>query len=83
MDTIRRMRASGNNTATYSNFMYDERNDLLMEFKLDRLKLPLCFFALTVFLIAVAFFMTYDESDQGDTQDQPVIIETSGPNAIG
>jgi len=52
-----------------------------MEMKLDRLKVPLCFFVLTAFLVAVAVFCSYDGDAATDPQDQTVIVEAAGPEA--
>ena len=52
-----------------------------MELKLDRLKVPLGFFILTVFLVAVTVFCAYDGDAAADPRDHTVIVEAAGPEA--
>ena len=50
-----------------------------MEFKFDRLKVPLCFFVLTVFLMTVAILFTYKVDAATVTQDRAVAVEAASP----
>jgi len=57
------------------------RGTTYMELKLDRLKVPLGFFILTVFLVAVTVFCASDRDAAADPRDHTVIVEAAGPEA--